>query len=125
METHSNDPIEPPPDHPSADPWDRLAEQFSSLGKKLKDRYQAVAGTEGPSEDEVRDALRTLGGAWDRVMDAMATAFKDEEVRSSVKQAASTFTEAMGAALNEIPSFLRRNEPDSDEDPRQDGEESR
>ena len=125
VETHSNDPIEPPPDHTSGDAWDRLAKQFSSLGEKLKDRYQAVAGSEGPSEDEVRDALRTLGGAWDRVMDAITIASKDEEVRNSVKQAASTFTEAVGAALNEIPTFLRRNEPDSDEDLRKNGEESK
>jgi hypothetical protein len=103
------------------DPWDRLAEQFASLGHKLKDRYQTVAAPEGPSVEEVKAAFQTLGGAWDRVMEALSVAVKDEQVRDSLRQTAGTFAEAMGAALSEVPAFLRRPPTERSEPP--DGEE--
>jgi hypothetical protein len=108
VETHGNDPIDPGADESTIDPWDRLGEQFTSLGGKLRDRYQAVAGPEGPSLDEVKAALTTLGGAMDRVVEALSVAVKDDQVRTSLKQTAATFAEAMGAALSEVPAFLRR-----------------
>jgi hypothetical protein len=111
VETHEDDPI----DNADDDPWDRLANQFSSLGDKLKSRYRATAGSEGPSEEELKAALRTLGGAWDRLAEALSAAMKDEEVRRSVKQTASSLAEAIGAAFNEIPSYLRKQPPLTDQ----------
>jgi hypothetical protein len=104
VEKHEGDPI----DNTDDDPWDRLADQFASLGEKLKSRYREVAGAEGPSDEELKAALRTLGGAWDRVADAVSAAMRDEEVRKSVKQTAKSLAEAIGAAFNEIPTYLRR-----------------
>lgn len=111
VEKHNDDPI----DNDADDPWDRLADQFSSLGDKLKSRYREVSGEEGPSEEELRAALRTLGGAWDRFAEAVSTAIKDEEVRRSVKQTASSLAEAIGAAFNEIPAYLRRKSTDHEQ----------
>jgi hypothetical protein len=110
VEKHENDPI----DNVDDDPWDRLAAQFASLGEKLKSRYREVAGSEGPTDEELKAALRTLGGAWDRVADAVTAAMKDEEVRRSVKQTATSLADAMGAAFNEIPTYLRRRPPAPD-----------
>jgi hypothetical protein len=110
VEKHENDPI----DNPEDDPWDRLADQFATLGEKLKSRYREVAGNEGPTDEELKAALRTLGGAWDRVTDAVTAAMKDEEVRRSVKQTANSLAEAIGAAFNEIPNYLRRRPPSPD-----------
>jgi hypothetical protein len=42
------------------------------------------------------------------VADAVTAAMKDEEVRRSVKQTANSLAEAIGAAFNEIPTYLRR-----------------
>jgi len=110
VEKHENDPI----DNVDDDPWDRLADQFASLGDKLKSRYREVAGSEGPTDEELKAALRTLGGAWDRVADAVTSAMKDEEVRRSVKQTATSLADAIGAAFNEIPTYLRRRPPAPD-----------
>lgn len=110
VEIHESDPI----DNVDDDPWDRLADEFASLGEKLKSRYREVAGTEGPTDEELKAALRTLGGAWDRVADAVTAAMKDEEVRRSVKQTANSLAEAIGAAFNEIPTYLRRRPPAPD-----------
>jgi hypothetical protein len=120
VETHREDPIDAPEEEALEDPWERLGHQISSLGEKLKTRYRSEAGASGPSEEEVREALRTLGGAWDRVTSALSAAARDEEVRKAARQAATSFAEAIEAALSEIPAHLR---PDQSEPESRSGEE--
>jgi hypothetical protein len=85
-----------------------MAEQVSSLGRKLKETYQRSTGDEGPDQLEIKAALRTLGNAWERVAQAVAAATRDEEVRANMKNAATGFFEAVGAAFSELGSELRR-----------------
>ena len=85
-----------------------MAEQVSSLGRKLKDTYQRSVGDEGPDQDEIKAALRTLGNAWEKVAQAVGAAARDEEVRANMKNAATGFFEAVGAAFSELGSELRR-----------------
>ena len=110
METHEDDPIDAAEaeSEPEADPWDKMAEQVSSLGRKLKDTYQRSVGDEGPDQDEIRAALRTLGNAWEKVAQAVGAAARDEAVRANMKSAATGFFEAVGAAFSELGSELRR-----------------
>ncbi|MGQ0849025.1 MAG: hypothetical protein ACT4OP_07910 [Actinomycetota bacterium] len=110
METHSEDPIDPT----SVDPWERLSDQFSALRKRLADTYRQQAGPEGPSEGEVKDAFSTLGKAWDRLADAVGAAARDQQIRHNVKQAATTFFEAVGSAFSELGAELRRTVPHQD-----------
>ena len=112
METHENDPIDPE----QTDPWDRLGDQFASLKDKLKDTYRQQAADEGPTEDEVKDAFRTLGKAWDRLADAVGSAVKDEGVRQQAKQAATGFFEAVGAAFSQLGSELRKSRSGTDDE---------
>lgn len=93
---------------PEPDPWDRMADQWKSLGRKLRDTYRQSADETGPSEEDVKAAFRTLGSAWDRLTDAFGTAVRDEEVRGNVRKAATGFFEAVGSALSELGSELRR-----------------
>lgn len=115
METHDTDPI----DRPESDPWERLGDQFASIKDKLKDTYRQQATDDGPSEDEVKDAFRTLGKAWDRLADAVGAAVKDEGVRQQAKDAATGFFDAVGSAFSQLGSELRktRREGDPDEVP--------
>lgn len=110
METHADDPIDEPDLESGSeiDPWDKMAEQVSSLGRKLKDTYQRSIADEGPDQAEIKAALRTLGNAWEKVAQAAATAARDEEVRANMKSAATGFFEAVGAAFSELGSELRR-----------------
>jgi hypothetical protein len=107
VETHDTDPI----DRPNTDPWEKLGDQFAALREKLKDTYRQQAADEGPSENEVKDAFRTLGRAWDRLADAVGSAVKDEDVRRQAKDAATGFFEAVGSAFSQLGSELRRERP--------------
>ena len=108
METHDNDPI----DTQKSDPWERLGDQFASLKDKLRDTYRQQSADEGPSEDDVKDAFRTLGKAWDRLADAVGAAVKDDGVRQQAKQAATGFFDAVGSAFSQLGSELRKNRPE-------------
>jgi hypothetical protein len=110
VETHSDDPIDAPEveSGQETDPWDKMAEQVSSLGRKLKDTYQRSIGDDGPDQTEIKAALRTLGNAWESVAQAIGAAARDEEVRANMKSAATGFFEAVGAAFSEFGSELRR-----------------
>ena len=85
-----------------------MAEQVSSLGRKLKDTYQRSIADDGPDQAEIKAALRTLGNAWETVIQAVGVAARDEEVRAKMKSAATGFFEAVGAAFSEFGSELRR-----------------
>jgi Flp pilus assembly pilin Flp len=90
------------------DPWQQATERWASVTDKLKDRYQEVVGDEGPSEDEVREALRTLGTAVQAVFDSLGTAMRDPEVRTQVKNAAAGFMAAIGQTFTDLGSELKR-----------------
>ena len=109
VETHADDPIDEPDleSGQETDPWDKMAEQVSSLGRKLKDTYQRSIDDEGPDQAEIKAALRTLGNAWEKVAQAVGTAARDEAVRANMKSAATGFFEAVGAAFSELASELR------------------
>jgi hypothetical protein len=103
VKTHDDDPI----DQPQPDPWDKMAEQATSLGRKLRETYERSVAGEGPGQDDVRAALRTLGNAAEKVVQAVGAAARDEEVRATMKNAATGFFEAVGAAFSELGSDLR------------------
>jgi hypothetical protein len=90
------------------DPWEEAGRRWSSIGDKLKDRYREMSGEGGPSEDEVRSALETLGDAARAVADSVGTAMKDPEVRDQVKDAAASFVTALGQTFSQLGDELRR-----------------
>ncbi len=69
----------------------------------------------GPSGDDVRDALGTLARAWDQVADSVSSALQDPEVRSRVKDAASSFAAAMGNTISQLGEELRKTDPSEEE----------
>ena len=102
MEQHEHDPTEDP-----ADPWAEAGRHWSSIGEKLRDRYREMSGDAGPSEDDVRSALETLGDAARAVADSVGTAMKDPEVRDQVKDAAASFVTALGQTFSRLGDELR------------------
>lgn len=87
-----------------------MADQWKSLGRKLRDTYRQSASDDGPTDEDIRAAFSTLGSAWDRLAGAFGTAIRDEQVRQNAKRAATGFFEAVGAAFSELGSELRRSE---------------
>ena len=66
-----------------------------------------MSGDGGPSEDEVKSALETLGEAARTVADSVGSAMKDPEVRDQVKDAAASFVTALGETFSQLGDELR------------------
>jgi hypothetical protein len=90
------------------DPWREAGERFSELTDRLRERYRSAAGEEGPSEDQVRQALQTLGNAAQAMVDSVGTAARDPQVHTQVKDAAAGFISAIGQTLGQLGDDLRR-----------------
>jgi hypothetical protein len=119
VEQHEHDPT-----HDPTDPWAEAGKRWASIGDKLKDRYRELSGDGGPSDDEVRTALETLGEAARAVADSVGSAMKDPDVREQVKDAAASFVTALGQTFSQLGDELREarhraDAPDSAEDDEQ------
>ncbi|MGD2043771.1 MAG: hypothetical protein PVJ28_08985 [Acidimicrobiia bacterium] len=103
METHENDPTS----ESSTDPWTTFQVEWTELGDQLRDTYRKVSNDEGPTEEEIKDALGTLAGAWSRVAGSVSEALQDPEVRQRIKDAGSAFATAVGRTISELGDELR------------------
>jgi hypothetical protein len=109
--------------------WNRVSEQFSSLADRVKQHYQSrpseePAAAQEPAEgavDNVRDALRTLGDAADRLASTVGDAVRDPDVKSDAKRAANSLVDAVGLTLSQLGGEIRnrtdRARGGRDEDP--------
>jgi hypothetical protein len=98
VETHQPDPTS----QETADPWDTVSSDFSSLGDRLKDTYRKIASEGGPSEDELKGAFATLVGAWDQVAASVSSALNDPDTRAHLRKAASSFAAALGTTITDL-----------------------
>ena len=103
VETHENDPTS----ESSTDPWTTFQVEWTELGDQLRDTYRKVSNDEGPTEEEIKDALGTLAGAWSRVAGSVSEALQDPEVRQRIKDAGSAFATAVGRTISELGDELR------------------
>lgn len=102
-------------------PWSELTDDLLGLTDRLRATYRRAADESGPSEDQVRDALRTLAGAWNQLAGSVGTAIQDPEVKRHLKKAASSLVNAVGASLSELRPTP---EADADRDTREDSADS-
>jgi hypothetical protein len=97
--------------------WQQVSKSWVDIGDRLKDRYREVVGDAGPSEDQVRDALKTLGTAMQAVFDSLGSAMRDPDVRTQMKEATAGFASAVGQTFSDLGDEIRRaNAEDSAED---------
>lgn len=106
----------------SDEAWNDAVEQLKTLGSMFTNHYQAQEGEEGAavaSEDEVKDALRTLGASIKAAFATVGDAFKDPEVQAEARQAAGSFFDALGATFSELGDDIskRRESGDSPRTP--------
>lgn len=83
-------------------PWAEVTDDLLDLTSRIRETYRSVADESGPSEDEVRDAFRTLAGAWNQMAESVGAAIQDEDVRSHLKKAGSSLLKAIEATVSEI-----------------------
>jgi hypothetical protein len=96
VETHQPDPTS----NGKVDPWDAVSAEWSALKTRLRDTYHRIASDDAPTEEEIKDALATLAGAWDQVAASFATAMSDPDTRAQLKKAAGSLAAAVGETLS-------------------------
>ena len=91
---------------PMKQAWGDVAEGFTSLGKTLKDRYQADDTEGSASADEAEAALRDV---FDRMVTATrefgertGDVVRDDEVKTQAKQALRSLGDALSATADLI-----------------------
>lgn len=111
METHDPDPKA----EDSPDPWTTFHEELGGLGERLRDTYRKVSDGDGPSEEEVKEALGVLAGVWNQIAGSVTTALQDPEVREKLKTAAGSLAAAVGTTISELGSEIRTTQVEEEE----------
>ncbi len=96
--------------------WNEVGSRFSSVGKRLADRYQARAKDEAPAketEHKVEEVAREIGNQLDRAFDALDDTMRDPEARADLKIAFGALGTAITASVNEAAEAVKNRGPDS------------
>lgn len=89
----------------SDEAWNEVGDQFKRLGSTFKHLYETRdvdQQSDPPSDDEVKDALRTLGESVSHAFATVGDAFNDPEVKEETRQAAGLFFDALGATFSGV-----------------------
>lgn len=101
--------------------WNEVGNRFSSVGKRLADRYQASGARDDATSKEtqrkIEEVAREIGNQLDRAFDALDETVRDPETRSDLKIAFGTLGNAISASVNEATEALK-NRGDTTEPPR-------
>lgn len=121
VEEHEQDPRDPDPE---SDPWEEAGASWASLTGELRAKYHELVGEDGPTEEEIREAVRTLGAAAQSLVGSVGTAMSNPEVRTQVKDAASSLMTALTETFFGLADELKRagsddegREPEGDDPP--------
>lgn len=101
----------------SDEAWNNVGEQLKNLGSVLRNHYEARHDedvTEAVSEDEVKEAMRTLGESIKSAFGAVGDAVTDPDLQDVARQTAGSFIEALGATFSELGSEIRGSSTGSD-----------
>ena len=85
-----------------------MGERWAGIRDELRSKYRDVAGEDGPSEDQVREALNTLGGAAQRLVESVGDAARDPEMRGKLKEVAASLVTALGRTFEDLGDELKR-----------------
>jgi hypothetical protein len=101
--------------------WDRVGEDFKTLGRQVKQHYDERPRPEPPQEPQaaegqgqasdrrkVDDALQKLTEALDQAFSALGDAVRDPQVGEQTKKAASSLSDALNATFAEASERFRK-----------------
>ena len=97
--------------------WNRVSEQFATLGENLRRRFESddpPAAEEDGVRESLQDAIRTLGDAAERLATTVGSVIRDPEVQTEAKQAASSLVDALGMTFSQVGGEIRRRVDRSD-----------
>lgn len=95
--------------------WDRVTEQFSALGERVRQRYEEQEGEVAATGDSLQDALRTLGDAAERLATTVGDVIRDPGIQDEARRATSALVDAVGLTFSRLGQDLRRPRMGSDD----------
>jgi hypothetical protein len=102
--------------------WNEVGNRFTSVGKRLADRYQASGTGDDAATKEtqrkIEEVAREIGNQIDRAFDALDETVRDPEARTDLKIAFGALGTAISASVNEATEALKHR--DTTEPPRRD-----
>jgi hypothetical protein len=103
--------------------WNEVGSRFSSVGKRLADRYQAGAKGDTSTKEpqhKVEEVAREIGNHLDRAFDALDDTMRDPEARADLKTALGALGTAITTSVNEAAEAIKNRASNSTEPPRPD-----
>jgi coenzyme F420-reducing hydrogenase alpha subunit len=103
--------------------WNEVGSRFSSVGKRLADRYQAGAKDDTSTKEpqhKVEEVAREIGNQLDRAFDALDDTMRDPEARADLKTALGALGTAITTSVNEAAEAIKNRASNSTEPPRPD-----
>lgn len=100
----------------SDEAWRDVGDQFKQLGSMFKrnyDMHENPTGPRTPSDDEVKEALRTLGEGVRQAFSTVGDAFNDPEIKDESKQAIGLFFDALSATFSDLGADFSRSDDES------------
>src|SRR3954454_2103528 len=105
-----SDPMSEPKSDPMKHAWHDVEEGFSTLGRMMRNRYQAAKDedattdtTEGATDEsrkELREAFERLVAAGRDLGDRAADVIRDDDVKAQARQAAASLNEALSVTVD-------------------------
>jgi hypothetical protein len=89
--------------------WNNVGEQLEKLGSVFRHHYEARENEEGGeviSDDEIKEAMRTLGESIKTAFGAVGDAVTDPDLQDAARQTVGSFFEALGATFSELGSEI-------------------
>jgi hypothetical protein len=96
----------------SREAWDRVGQDFSALGRQVKQHYEQRARSEQeppPAERrKVDDALRQLSDSLEQTFSALGETIRDPQFGEQAKKAAGSLSDALSATFAEAGERFKR-----------------
>ena len=102
----------------SDESWNDVGERFKKLGSMFKQHYEAQdaeEASEAVSDEEVKEAVATLGESIKTAFATVGDAVKDPEVQDEAKQTAKSFFDAIGATFTELGDEFNKSRSKEDD----------
>jgi hypothetical protein len=102
--------------------WSEVAEQFTALGKTLKERYAAAGEDEAEPKDDpqLRAALDRLVAAGRDLTDRVTEVAQDDDVKAKARETATSFDSALITTVDliadQVSSLFNRVRPGASTD---------
>ena len=89
--------------------WRRVGEELNSLAEGFRGHRQRLESADSAerAEPELRDGLRTLTEACDRLATGVGNALRDPEIHGDAKRTAAALFEALSTSFDDLGRRIR------------------